>query len=131
MEDALAFSIPSVILAILAVIFGFTLYCVLAALVASCITKIEEMSSVMSIYQIPVMIGWMAAYIGPLLMNDTINTVINVVPFTSPFCLPVNLLLGKCSLVEGLISLSILGVLAVVVVIFTGKIYKGKVFNRK
>ncbi len=130
-EDALAFSPASVIMAILAIVLGFTMYCVLAALVASSISKIEEMSSVMSLYQVPVMIGWMIAYIGPTLGDKALLSVINIVPLTSPFCLPGNLILGQCSMIEGLISLAILFVLAVAVIIVTGKVYKGKVFYRK
>jgi ABC-type Na+ efflux pump permease subunit len=131
LEGGLAFSFTSVVMAFVAIILGFTLYCVLAALVSSSVSKIEEMSSVMSLFQLPVMVGWMIAYIGPIFEDKTINTVVNIVPFTSAFCLPANLVLGKCSMVEGLISLVLLLVVSVAAIIVTGKIYKAKVFYRK
>ena len=131
LEGGLAFSFTSVVMAFVAIILGFTLYCVLAALVSSSVSKIEEMSSVMSLFQLPVMVGWMIAYIGPIFEDKTINTVVNIVPFTSAFCRPANLVLCQCSLVEGLISLVLLLVVSVAAIIVTGKIYKAKVFYRK
>lgn len=129
--ESIAFSAGAVILAFVAVLAGFILYCVLAALVGAAISKIEDMSSAMTWFQLPVVIGWMVAYIVPLLRDDTLNTIISVVPVTSPFILPAFILIGKCSILEGILSLAIILISICVLVFFTGKVYKGKLFNRK
>ena len=129
--DSVAFSVPAIILACISMVVGFIMFCVVAALIASAISKIEDMSTTQTLFQIPVMIGWMVAYIAPALGSDTVITVANMVPITSPFMLPANIILGSCSLIEGIISLAILLITTFVLVILTGKVYKGKIFNRK
>lgn len=126
-----AFSIGAIILAIASMLIGFVMYCILAALIASAISKIEDMSSTQGIFQLPVMIGWMVAYFAPLVGSDALSKVVNYVPVTSPFILPANILLGSCTIIEGVISLGILLVTMLVLIILTGKVYKGKIFNRK
>lgn len=130
-NESTAFSVGAVVLAIVSMMAGFVMYCVLAALVAAAISKIEDMSSATNLFQMPVVIGWIIAYIAPLLGNDTLNKVINLVPVTSPFILPANILLGNCSMLEGALSFAIILATTFVLVIFTGKVYKGKLFNRK
>lgn len=130
-SNAVAFSIPAIILACISMAVGFIMYCVVAALIASAITKIEDMSTTQTIFQIPVMVGWFVAYLAPAVGSDMLIKVANMVPVSSPFMLPANLVLGSCSILEGCISLAILLVTIFVLVIFTGKVYKGKLFNRK
>ena len=130
-SDAMAFSPIAIVMAIVAMIAGFVAYCVLAALVASAISKIEDMSSAITIFQIPVIIGWAVAYIAPLMGDNSVTAAIDIIPVTSPFTLASDLLLGRCSILNGVIGLVVLFATIFVLTICTGKIYKGKVFNRK
>ena len=130
-NESTAFSVGAIVLAIVTMLAGFVMYCVLAALVAAAISKIEDMSSATNLFQTPVVIGWIVAYLAPFMENDTLNSVINFVPVTSPFILPANILLGNCSMLEGALGFAIILVTMVVLVILTGKVYKGKLFNRK
>lgn len=130
-NESTAFSVGAIVLAIVAMMAGFVMYCVLAALVAAAISKIEDMSLATTLFQLPVIVGWIVAYIAPLLENDTLNKVINILPVTSPFILPANIILGNCSMLEGALSFAIILATTLVLVIFTGKVYKGKLFNRK
>ncbi len=130
-SDAAAFSVIAVVLALVSLMVGFVMYCVIAAMVAAAVSKIEDMSTTQTLFQLPVIVGWLVAYFAPFTGNDTLIKVANMVPITSPFILPANIVLGRCSIVEGAISLAILIVTIFVLVIFTGKVYKGKLFNRK
>ncbi len=130
-DGGAAFSAGAVVLAIVSMIVGFFMYSVLAALVAAAISKIEDMSSSQGIFQLPVIVGWILAYLAPVIGSDALSSIINYVPISSPFILPANILLGSCTMVEGIISLAILLATTVVLIVLTGRVYKGKLFNRK
>ncbi|MBQ6814854.1 MAG: ABC transporter permease [Lachnospiraceae bacterium] len=126
-----AFTLASVIIAILAIMIGFLMFCVIAALIASAVSKMEDVSTAMSMYQIPVVVGWIVSYLAPLLENELLMKAIYIIPVTSPFILPSDVILGKCGIGEGIISLVVLTLTTVCLILLTGKIYKGKIFNRK
>lgn len=125
-----AFSIAAVIIAIAVLVTGFLMYCVLAGLVSASVDKMENISTAMSLYQIPVMIGWLVAYFSSFMDNDAILAVVHLVPVTSPFILPADIILGKCGIIEGIGAFAILIVSTVALIMVTGKVYKGKLFNR-
>ncbi len=130
-DGGAAFSIGAIILSIVSMFVGFIMYSILAALVASAISKIEDMSSSQGIFQLPVILGWMFAYLAPVFESEALLKIVNFVPVTSPFILPANILLGNCTIVEGLISLAILLLTMFALIVLTGRVYKGKLFNRK
>ena len=57
--------------------------------------------------------------------------VVRYCPLTSPFILPADILLGSMTLIESVIALASLIAGFFILVIITGKIYKGKLFNKK
>lgn len=125
-----AFSIQAVILAIIFIIIGFLMYCVLAGLVSAAVSKMEDISTAMSMFQIPVIAGWLVAYFSSLFESEAIIKLVHMLPITSPFILPADVILGKCGMVEAIISLVILSITTVALILITGKVYKGKIFNR-
>lgn len=127
---AAAFSIGAVILAIIFIIIGFLMYCVLAGLVSASVSKMEDISTAMSMFQIPVIAGWLVAYFSSMFESEAIIKLVHMLPITSPFILPADVVLGKCGMVEAIISLVILSITTVVLILITGKVYKGKIFNR-
>lgn len=130
-NGASAFTWYSVVLAFIFVALGFLVYSVFAGLMASSVSKIEDLSNVMQIFQIPVMIGWFAAYLIPLMESKALNTVVHIFPLSSPFIVPGNIILGKCGIIEAMISLVVLLATTVGCILLTGKVYKNKVFYRK
>lgn len=130
-NGASAFTWYSVVLAIIFVALGFLVYSVFAGLMASSISKIEDLSNIMQIFQIPVMIGWFAAYLVPLMESKILNTVVHIFPLSAPFIVPGDIILGKCGIIEGAISLVLLVATTVGCILLTGKIYKNKIFYRK
>lgn len=128
-EAESAFSVPAVILGVLILVLGFFMYCVLAGMVAACIKKAEDVSNGSGVFQIIVVIAFLAAYMLPIAeVSDTILTIVRLIPITSAFMLPADLIIGNCSLVIGGIGLAIMLVTTIVLVYFTGKIYKKKIF---
>ena len=90
----------------------------------------EDISTAMSVFQIPVIVGWLVAYFSSFANNEALLTAIHLIPVTSPFILPADIILGKCGIIEGIGSLALLVVSTVVLILITGKVYKGKIFNR-
>lgn len=62
-----------------------------------------------------------------MLEKDVIMTVARYVPFTIPFCIPIELLTGSVSLLQGGISAVILLVFSLLIIMLSAKIYKGAV----
>lgn len=125
-----AFSAGAVIISFLMVIVGFLMYSVAAGLVAAMVDKIEDISSAMSLFQVPVIIGFMGAYFAPLTENDTLINIVRYFPVTSPFCVPAEIMVGNMTVIQGLVSFAIVGAVTFGLILLTGKIYKGKLFNR-
>ena len=130
-ESGTGFTLQALILAIIMTVTGFVMYCVWAGFIASAVDKVEDVSTAMSLFQIPPMIGFMVSYIGSLLEMDTLIKVSEYIPVISPFVAPADVLMGKMSFVGGLISYVILLIFTVAMILVTGKVYKGKIFNRK
>jgi ABC-2 type transport system permease protein len=120
-------TLPAVLLAILIFGIGFMFYCVMAALTGCMVSKPEDIASVQGLFQLPVIVSWLLCYFGPLTGNDKLISVIRYIPFTSPFCVPADLIMGAIGLGEGMLSLLILAVVSLIVIILSAKTYKGLV----
>jgi len=112
-------------------VLGFFMYCVWAGFIASAVDKVDDVSTAMSLFQIPVILVFLISYMGSIMGLDTLITLSEYIPVVSPFVMPADLLMGKASLVGGIVSFFILAVFTLAMVWITGKVYKGKVFNRK
>ena len=120
-----AMSVPAVVLAILTFSVGFLFYSNLAGLAGSMVSKPEDASHTQSIFVFPVLISWLICYMAPFMGNETLITVSRYVPFTIPFCMPADLITGSIGLVQGVISLAILTVFCLLIIMLSGKLYKG------
>lgn len=133
-SNGVAFSAVSIIIAILGTLLGFFMYCVLAGLSGALVSKVEDMSSSSALFQLPVVVAFFIAYFSSLSAveggNNLLNTIVNICPLTSPFALPSGILIESMTILEGIVSLSALMLSALILIIITGKIYKGKIFNR-
>ena len=120
-----AFSPVAAILAALIFIVGFLFYSVLAGMAGSLVSKPEDTAQVQSIFQFPIIISFFVCYFGLLLEKEGLIIAARFIPFTIPFGMPCDLLTGTASLLQGVISLVILLVFAVLCVILSGKVYEG------
>lgn len=120
-----AFSPVAIVLAVLIFITGFLLYCVLAGIAGSMVSKPEDTAQVQGIFQFPVIISFFACYFGVLLEKEGLIIATRFIPFTIPFGMPVDLLTGAASLLQGVISMLILIVFCVLFILLSGRLYEG------
>lgn len=122
-----AMSIEAIILAIVIFCVGFIFYCVLAGLSGCMVSKPEETATFQSLFQFPIIISFFVCYFGTLAENDSLISIARYIPFTAPFCVPVDLLTGTIGIWEGVISAVILTLFSIVVIMISARIYKGLV----
>lgn len=128
-EGSGAFGAAEIAMAIVAFAVGFLFYCVLSALLTSNITKTEELANGSSVYQIVVVIGFMAAYLLPLMQEESVIVkILRYIPFTSAFMLPADVIVGNIGIIGSVCSVGIMFITTLVMIVITGKIYKKKVF---
>ncbi len=122
-----AFSPAAVVLALITFCFGFLFYCVLSGMAGSMVNRPEEAANTQSIFTLPIVISWIVCYFGTLMEKESLLVVARNIPFTIPFCVPVDLLTGAIGIGQGLISTAILLVFSVLIIMLSGRIYKGLV----
>lgn len=120
-----AMTLPAVILSILVFCIGFLFFSVLAGLAGCMVAKPEDVASTQGVYLFPIIISWLVCYIAPATGNETVLRAARFIPFTIPFSIPVELITGTVGLVQGIISLAILLVFCILVIMLSGRIYKG------
>lgn len=130
-----AFSTGAICLSIMGIIIGFLIYCVLAGLSGAMVSKVEDLSSAATLFQLPVVVAFMVAYFATLSGIDNggqgiLLDILRIVPITSPFLMPADILIGNMTLISGIISLAVMIITCLVVILITGKIYKNKIFNK-
>ena len=122
-----AFSPAAVVLALVTFCCGFLFYCVLSGMAGSMVNRPEEAANTQSIFTLPIVISWMVCYFGTLLEKESLLIVARNIPFTIPFCVPVDLLTGAIGIGQGILSTGILLVFSLLVIMLSGRIYKGLV----
>jgi len=125
-----AFTPGAMALAVLAICLAFLFYCMLAGFFASFADKAEELGQVMSFYQLSMIAGFFGSYMLPLQEKDWINTILRIVPLTSAFILPGDILVGNVTVTEGLMFVAVLVVFTAALVVCTGRVYKNQLFYR-
>lgn len=122
-----ALSLPTIIMAIIFLCVGFLFYCVLAAFAGAMVSKPEDVSTTQALFQTPIMISWLFAYLAPLFAGETVLKIIRYIPLTAPFVVPADLMTGSMAIWEGIISLFILLIFSILSIMFAAKLYKGLV----
>lgn len=122
-----ALTVESVIFAVAIFCIGFLFYFVLAGLAGAMVSKPEDVASTQSIFVFPIIISWLVCYLAAMGENTAVLAVTRYIPFTIPFGVPVDLLTGTISIVEGIISLIILFAFSMVFIMISARIYKGLV----
>lgn len=130
-DGSTAFTIGAVVLGMGALAVGFLFYCVVAALVASFVSKAEEVATCAAYYQFVVIAGFLGSYMVPLTQeNEMINTILRIIPVTSAFMLPGDILVGNVTVGMGALYLLLLFAFTLAFVYVAGRAYKSQVFNR-
>lgn len=120
-----AFSPAAVVLALVTFCCGFLFYCVLSGMAGSMVSRPEEAANTQGIFTFPIIISWLVCYFGTLMEKESLLVVARNIPFTIPFCVPVDLLTGAIGIGQGVLSMVILLVFSVLIIMLSGRIYKG------
>ena len=130
-DGSTAFTAGAFILSIVTVCIGFLFYCVIAGTCASFATKAEELGQVMGIYQMIMIAGFFGAYmLPPMKESEFINTILRIVPITSAYLLPGDLVVGNVSVGLGCLYMGILLLTTLLLLVIAGKVYKNQMFYR-
>ena len=123
----------TLVLAAVMILVGVLFFSIVAGLAGASVSRMEEMSEGLKIYQLLLVVG---SYIGIFLcimqmMGNVSDGVVNIcciLPLSAPFVMPANLLLGKVSVVTGLVSLTVVVVCTAALFSFTAKVYESMIF---
>ena len=129
-DGSTAFSVSAVVLSILCMCIGLLFYCVLSGTIASFASKAEELAQCMAYYQLAVVAGFFGAYLLPLKEIEWVNTLIRIVPVSSAYLLPGDILVGNVNAGLGIVYMLILFAFTMALVLVAGKIYKNQLFHR-
>ncbi len=129
-EGSTAFSVGAVVSFMVSICLGFLFYSVVAGFVASFVSKAEEVGQCYAYYQMVVMLGYFGSILLPTQHVEWVTTLIRIIPVTSAFVLPGDILVGNVNVLEGVGYMVILLVFTLLMVVAAGKVYKAQVFNR-
>lgn len=128
-ETNSALSSEAIILTVVAIILAFLFYCMLAGAISSFASKAEELGSVMMFYNIFLVIGFLGSYALPTVNGqEWIKVLVRIVPMSSAFILPGEILLGTVETGAAVIYILVLLAWIVLTAVFAGKIYRDQVF---
>ena len=122
-----------VLVALVVILCGILFYCILAGLAGASVSKMDEITEGMKIYNLLIIVG---SYIGLgmciVMVNGGDNQLFiylcSLFPISSPFVVPASVLLGKISMSIALISMAILIVVTGFMFSFTAKVYESLIF---
>ena len=114
---------------VLLVLLGIFVFLVLAGMLASFATKVEDAGKM----GMPLIFGTIVLFVLAIRLQGKgdimLTQVLSYVPFASTFFMPLRLLNGHASLIEGLISIVILVVTILLVYKFGERVYKRNILN--
>ncbi|MBQ7918507.1 MAG: ABC transporter permease [Lachnospiraceae bacterium] len=129
-DGSTAFSVGAVVLCILCMCIGLLFYCVLSGTIASFASKAEELAQCMAYYQLAVIAGFFGAYILPLQDIEWANTLLRIVPVSSAYLLPGDILVGNVNVGLGIVYMLVLFAFTIALVLLAGKVYKNQLFHK-
>lgn len=101
-------TVIDIMLVIISFLVGITFFFLFAAITGAVIKKAEDISIGLLPYELFACLGIVVTAFLNNYKNDVIENIGNYCPITSPYLLPINLLIGKISAGEAIISIAIL-----------------------
>lgn len=121
-----------ILLSVIILVAGVIFYCTLAGVAGASVSRMEEIGEASKLYNIVMIIG---AYFGLFVAISSsaselpvVNYIAYLLPLSSPFILPVHLILGKVSPLIGCISLAILILFIALAFLAASRIYANMLF---
>lgn len=70
-----------------------------------------------------VVLGWILPYFNGLSGNNHVMSILRLVPFSSPFTVPADVLIGNMTIGNAVLSIAIMIVSSIIIVALAAKIY--------
>ena len=121
--EAGAFSPVAITFSFISMISGFVLFVSLSGLFSSFAGKTEEATASNGIYMMFVVLGWILPYFNGLSGNNHVMSILRLVPFSSPFTVPADVLIGNMTIGNAVLSIAIMIVSSIIIVAIAAKIY--------
>ena len=121
--------IVSLPLVVILLILSIVAYSLLAGILASMTTSIEDYQQLQTPLMILIMVGYYLALMASSFENSTFITIFSVVPFISALLAPVLLIMGQIGLIEIIISIVLLIIVIALFFRYGIRIYKVGILN--
>lgn len=109
--------------------FGYALYSLFFALTGATVSKLEDVQSANGPVSVVAVIGFYLAYFTMMNPSSVLNTISGIVPISSPFSMPLRVMLGTATNTEIVTSLAVLIVTTLLVAILAIKVYSSTILN--
>jgi ABC-type Na+ efflux pump permease subunit/membrane protease YdiL (CAAX protease family) len=120
------------ILTTIALLASFLFYSFVSALFASFAATAEELTQTNGMSVMTMLFGFLLSMYVPMFTDNSKlgEIIIRIIPFTSAFVLPGDVLAAKTSPLEFILYFALLLVFTVLLAILTGRIYKNRLFKK-
>jgi ABC-2 type transport system permease protein len=110
-------------------ILGYLAYALLYALTGSTVSKPEDIQSANSPVAILAVIGFYLAYFSMMNPSSSVNKIAGIVPISSPFCMPLRVMMGTATTGEVITSVLVLIATTALVAMLAIKVYSSTILN--
>lgn len=110
-------------------LLGYFTYALLYALTGSTVSKPEDVQSANGPVAFLAVIGFYLAYFTMMDPTSKLNSFAAIFPFSSPFCMPLRIMLGIAEISDVLISIAVLAITIFVIAKVSIKIYSQAILN--
>lgn len=104
-------------------VLGYFFYASIFAAAGALVSRVEEVSQVVTVIMMLLMAGFFAAYISFLNPNGSVAVVTSLIPFTSPMVMFARIVLGNPPMMEVIASVVLLVAALLIVAWVSAKIY--------
>ncbi|MCR5556582.1 MAG: ABC transporter permease [Butyrivibrio sp.] len=132
-EGSFSYSFATIMIwTVVALLVAFLFYCFYSALFASFAATADDVSQTNAISLMTMMFGFLFSFYVPMFTdNSKIGLmIIRIIPVTSAFALPADIIRAKIGIVELIVYLVILIIFTVLLGILTGRVYKNRLFKK-
>jgi len=109
--------------------FGYGLYSLFFALTGATVSKPEDVQYANGPVGFVAVIGFYLAYFSMINPSSNLNQISGIVPISSPFSMPLRIMMGTATNIEILISLAVLVITTLAVAMLAIKIYSSTILN--
>lgn len=118
-----------VIITLIYFCLGYGLYSLFFALTGATVSKPEDVQSANGPVSFIAVIGFYLAYFSMMNPSSELNQLAGIVPISSPFCMPLRIMMGTATTSEVLISMAVLALSTVLVAMLAIKVYSSTILN--